>query len=293
MRQSMSKKFLEITAACCIVGVAAIWMFVTNAAMAGDDVEIKGGSPWGIDLIKESAKEYADSESSAVALSINRWTDGENIEQFCAGKCDILVHRAYPSGKEKILLQKRFGLGESKPGIFLVGHAKVAVIVHPANDIRGTSVLRLRALLTKIGKGMRWPMFAGSGGVVKCYGEGRDATSRLVIRHVCLSHGPYYPMGYHQYRDDFEQCSTAEEVVKKVQQQYDKLTAIVDEQREQAFLTIKHLESIQEYKPPPQDFTQSTLTSMETFLTDLKDRIAKQKQLAEGKKFFNVLKLRN
>ncbi len=90
-----------------------------------------------------------------------------------------------------------------------------------------------------------------------------------------------------------EQEGIEEEVVKKVQQQYDKLTAIVDEQREQAFLTIKHLESIQEYKPPPQDFTQSTLTSMETFLTDLKDRIAKQKQLAEGKKFFNVLKLRN
>ena len=41
-----------------------------------------------------------------------------------------------------------------------------------------------------------------------------------------------------------EQEGIEDEVVKKVKQQYDKLTAIVDEQREQAFLTIKHLESI-------------------------------------------------
>lgn len=90
----------------------------------------------------------------------------------------------------------------------------------------------------------------------------------------------------------FEECSTMkntvmeqegieDEVIKKVQQQYAKLTAIVDEQREQAFLTIKHLESIQEYTPPPQDFTSETLASMEVFLKDLKDRIAKQKTLSD------------
>ena len=84
----------------------------------------------------------------------------------------------------------------------------------------------------------------------------------------------------------YEECSTMktqvleqegieEEVVKKVQQQYAKLTAIVDEQREQAFLTIKHLESIQEYTPPPEDFTLETLNSLEAFVNDLEARIAK------------------
>lgn len=72
-----------------------------------------------------------------------------------------------------------------------------------------------------------------------------------------------------------EQEGIEEEVVKKVQQQYAKLTAIVDEQREQAFLTIKHLESIQEYTPPPEDFTLETLNSLEAFVNDLEARIAK------------------
>jgi len=70
-----------------------------------------------------------------------------------------------------------------------------------------------------------------------------------------------------------EQEGIEEEVIKKVKHQYDKLTAIVDEQREQAFLTIKHLESIQEYTPPPEDFTQETLTSLQTFVQDLQNRI--------------------
>ena len=74
-----------------------------------------------------------------------------------------------------------------------------------------------------------------------------------------------------------EQEGIEEEVIKKVQHQYSKLTAIVDEQREQAFLTIRHLESIQEYTPPPEDFTQQTLTSLEAFVGDLEGRIAAQK----------------
>ena len=90
-----------------------------------------------------------------------------------------------------------------------------------------------------------------------------------------------------------EQEGIEEEVTKKVQQQYDRLTAIVDEQREQAFLTIKHLESIQEYTPPPENFTQETLVSLEGFVNDLSGRIEKQKQLAEKRNFFAVLKLRN
>ena len=90
-----------------------------------------------------------------------------------------------------------------------------------------------------------------------------------------------------------EQEGIEEEVIKKVQQQYDRLTAIVDEQREQAFLTIKHLESIQEYTPPPENFTQETLANLGEFVKDLEGRIAKQRQLSEQKNFFAVLKLRN
>ena len=90
-----------------------------------------------------------------------------------------------------------------------------------------------------------------------------------------------------------EQEGIEEEVIKKVKQQYDRLTRIVDEQREQAFLTIKHLESIQEYTPPPENFTQETLGNLGDFVSDLEGRIAQQKALADKKNFFAVLKLRN
>ena len=50
-----------------------------------------------------------------------------------------------------------------------------------------------------------------------------------------------------------------EEVIKKVNKQYDQLKAIIDEQRLVAQDTIKNLESIQEYTPPRKDFTKETL----------------------------------
>ena len=84
-----------------------------------------------------------------------------------------------------------------------------------------------------------------------------------------------------------------EEVIKKVHEQYGKLTDIVGQQREEAIQTIKHLESIKEYTPPPENFTQETLESMDAFLNDLQGRITKQKQLADSRNFFAVLKLRN
>jgi len=57
-----------------------------------------------------------------------------------------------------------------------------------------------------------------------------------------------------------------EEVIKKVNEQYGKLTDIVGQQREEAIQTIKHLESIKEYTPPPEDFTSETLQAMEAYL---------------------------
>jgi hypothetical protein len=40
-----------------------------------------------------------------------------------------------------------------------------------------------------------------------------------------------------------------------VDEQYNNLKTIIDEQKESAKKIIKNLESVQNYKPPPQNFT--------------------------------------
>ena len=70
------------------------------------------------------------------------------------------------------------------------------------------------------------------------------------------------------------------------------LKKIVDEQRKEAFNTIKNLESIQEYKPPPKDFSEGTLQSMLTFNNGIEDHINKMQALSDKRSFFEVLKLR-
>ena len=66
-----------------------------------------------------------------------------------------------------------------------------------------------------------------------------------------------------------------EEVIKKVNKQYDQLKAIIDEQRLVAQDTIKNLESIQEYTPPRKDFTKETLDQLQEFIKSIQTRITK------------------
>ena len=57
-----------------------------------------------------------------------------------------------------------------------------------------------------------------------------------------------------QYRVMWQE-GLEEEVLKKVNKQYEQLKAIIDEQKVEAQNIIRHLESVQEYRPPPKDFT--------------------------------------
>jgi conjugal transfer/entry exclusion protein len=55
------------------------------------------------------------------------------------------------------------------------------------------------------------------------------------------------------------QESLESEIVKKVDRQFDGLKTIIDDQKKNAENTIKNLESVLEYKAPPQDLAKETL----------------------------------
>jgi hypothetical protein len=56
------------------------------------------------------------------------------------------------------------------------------------------------------------------------------------------------------------QESLEEEVTKKVNQQFEQLKNIIELQKIEAQTTIKNLESVTEYRPPPRDLTKDTLS---------------------------------
>lgn len=66
-----------------------------------------------------------------------------------------------------------------------------------------------------------------------------------------------------------KQESLESEIVHKVNKQFDQLKSIIDDQKIEAQNTIRNLESVQEYKPPPQDLAKDTLA----LLTGVKDQI--------------------
>lgn len=57
--------------------------------------------------------------------------------------------------------------------------------------------------------------------------------------------------------------SLEQEVIKKVQKQFEQLKVIIDDQRVEAETVIKNLESVKDYKPPPSDMTQETLGQLQ------------------------------
>lgn len=69
------------------------------------------------------------------------------------------------------------------------------------------------------------------------------------------------------------QESLEDEINQKVDQQFDMLKSIIDEQKTNAKQIISNLESVQDYKPPPQDFTNQTLDELKKFQTDISQRI--------------------
>lgn len=85
------------------------------------------------------------------------------------------------------------------------------------------------------------------------------------------------------------QESLEEEITKKVDQQFDMLKGIIDEQKSNAKKIISNLESVQDYRPPPQDFTNQTLDELKSFQTDIDNRIKNLNTLNNSKKFLEVL----
>jgi len=85
------------------------------------------------------------------------------------------------------------------------------------------------------------------------------------------------------------QESLVDEITKKVDNQFDMLKGIIDEQKTNAKQIINNLESVQEYRPPPHDFTNQTLEELRTFQNDIHSRIQNLLKLNQGKKYLDVL----
>ncbi len=205
--------------------VVALWLGLCLVAGANtvraqvlprqDGAVCRGSSAYGVQVLRNAAKVFAHTDKGT-GVNVDQWDDVHNIDRFCAGDCQVLFHRAALLPDELAQLEKQWPEDSPQPQVFIVGHVKVAVIVHQSNPIRQITLDQIQKMLRIEGASTQWQHFGGRGGKVSPYGEGRDSTSRLVIRRCCMMLGPEYPTGYYLYREDFEQCDDADEVVKKV-----------------------------------------------------------------------------
>ena len=194
----------------------AVLFWVAAIGLAQDVTIVRGGCPWSFPVLQAIEKSFRQEKNIAGQISIDRWNNTKNIQRFCSGDCHVLYYSEGLSKEEVELIQKRWPVAENQPKKHHIAYGKVAVIVNRKNTINQIDLATIRDLLKMEGVGMRWSKIGGLGSEVTCYGEGRDSTSRRIIRHACMMLGPKYPTGYHLYRKNFEQCRNGEEVLKKV-----------------------------------------------------------------------------
>jgi len=83
--------------------------------------------------------------------------------------------------------------------------------------------------------------------------------------------------------------SLESEIARKVNKQFDQLKTIIDEQKVEAHNTVKYLESVQEYKPPPRDIAKETLAMLIGVKDSIQAIITKHKAMSTSSSYFNIL----
>jgi SMC interacting uncharacterized protein involved in chromosome segregation len=86
------------------------------------------------------------------------------------------------------------------------------------------------------------------------------------------------------------QVSLEQEIMAKVDEQYNHLKNIIDEQKEGAKNIIRNLESVQNYRPPPQNLTNETLEDLNTFSSSVDNMIKAMKSNLGSSQFLEILK---
>ena len=70
------------------------------------------------------------------------------------------------------------------------------------------------------------------------------------------------------------QVSLEDEILAKVDEEFSRLKGIIDEKKDDAKTKIRNLESVQNYKPPPQNFTVQTLEQLNGFSAEVEKSIS-------------------
>ncbi|MCD4823935.1 MAG: substrate-binding domain-containing protein [Phycisphaerae bacterium] len=197
------------------VSWVCILLFATSSSGAGKNIVIRGGHQWGFPAVGAISKRFRQLNPKAADLfDCKKWSDWKNVQKFQAGECGILVHYSLDGAKKdkKGRLMKADG-----SELYLIGQAKVAVIVNQQNPTEKLTKAQIRKLFSLKGRGMKWTEKGGSKGEIKCYGQSKwGSMSSHVVRRTCMLSRKEYSGPFYCFREDFNVCGSAAEVIEKV-----------------------------------------------------------------------------
>lgn len=204
-------------------------VMAASVALAGWSIQaavIGGDRLLAKPILDALTKAYNEEKKPKDKLRVVCRGDWEIAEAFGRGQSEALLSVGpLFDGATTIIAQ------QSPDGNFIkwekleIGQVKVIAIVHSSNTLTGLNLEQIQKLLAgKTGPGMTWKDMGGKGGLVTCYGEHEESTSRLILRDRVMrftnrsepgSPGVRYG-GFDIFRDNLALCADAQEVIDEV-----------------------------------------------------------------------------
>jgi len=142
----------------------------------------------------------------------------DSLDLLLNSKANVMIYWpvADPLRTGDEAMKQVFGNLDYLPETYPLGSYVVKVVVNARNSMRRITYTQIRDLLSGRRQARTWEDIGGSGGAVRCYGEGPGSKSRQILKSEILerpdSNGRVFP----SFRDNYISCRTSQEVIGRV-----------------------------------------------------------------------------
>ncbi len=145
--------------------------------------------------------------------SLGRFADDDN--PFMG-----LIVREPPDAHAMKCLHRRFPAKEPQPEIFCLGVRRLAVVVHPRNQLPRLSVGEIGSLVAESKQAAGWEQFGGVRRAASVYLQGDSPGLRDLVREKCMAFSVKRPgytlLSFYPFRDDIRSLADGDAVIEQV-----------------------------------------------------------------------------
>ena len=183
-----------------------------NICTAQGEINIIVESNWGSTIVQKIADSSKLKGDNKAVLEL----DCLHLNRFVNGDSPLVALSIYPSANESKWIYG-FKANEISKTSYMVGQAKVLVIVNKSNSIKHLNYEQLRRILGRNDHNPNWAAIGGGDGKVCVYSESKQSMTMSIVQATAMrkiidsEECSFFPFGNY-----LQQCADGKDVIEKV-----------------------------------------------------------------------------